>query len=110
MELVLVAGSPQWVYGADAIKQAIHLRLAAVAGEWFLDEGVGSDLLARVLGQKYDEAAAREAIMAVLQGTPGVSRVTSLVLTWTAATRVLAASWSIDTDYGPLDGDQQVTA
>jgi hypothetical protein len=95
-----------FVYDAEAIAQAVRIRLRFVAGEWVFDPTKGTRWF-DILGKKGGLDVARGILRDRILGTPGISALTALTLTLDAATRTLSVTWSAQTDVGAL-AEQQV--
>ena len=103
-ELVFENGDLVMVEGADAIRQAIFIRLRFFLGEWFLDESAGCDWHGSVLGRKYNAAAVEAVVSKALLETPGVASVISIDPSFDSTTRTVSVAWSVSTDFGKIDG------
>lgn len=108
-EIVLVAGSPVFISGIEAIAQAARCNLRLFLGEWFDDETEGVPYLQRIL-DKGGAAFAGSAITARLLKSPGISRVPQLAVDFDAATRALTVDFSAVTDFGLLTDSIKVAS
>ncbi len=109
-DLVIDEQGVHFVSGLQAVAQAIRFRILLVRGEWFLNMDIGVPYFDDVgvdgiLGDNYDEAAARAAIVAAILDAPGVTGILSLTLERDPATRTLYVSGVAQSLFGdtPID-------
>ena len=65
---------------ADAIAQAIAIRLKTFAGEWFLDENRGLPYLTHIFGKKLNERYLRKLLTQEIKGVDGVNDVQNFAI------------------------------
>lgn len=102
--------------GVAGVVQAVRVRIALIAGEWFLDldagipyfERIGVVAAKAIFGQKYSQAKAIAAFRAAILSTPGVVSVRSLTITFSGLTRALTVLWSAQTAFGDTPTDSLV--
>lgn len=101
---LLVALDASLLSGAEEVRQALQLNLAAIRGEWFADLDYGTAWFQEILGARYSEAHARRVFSTAILGTTGVTAVSELTLVFDYTTRNLEASFTVSTVYGePLE-------
>jgi len=106
-DLDLSSGDLQIQDGLDCIAQLIGTRFRFQRGEWFLDLRVGAPIFDAgdgfaILGANRNNIEAVRAIATqILDTTPGVVRVISLVIDL-AANRVLTLKWEVQADSGQV--------
>ncbi len=89
--------------GTDAVAQAILTRLRLFYGEWWEDLSQGLPVFQQILGQLASAsglAAMQLAVARVISGTPYVTSVTSLTLSFNNG--VLNFQASVQTAFGPV--------
>lgn len=101
-DLDLSSGDLRMTTGVEAIAQGIQVRLLAFRGEWFLDLDDGVPYFETILGQKFNEAVARDTFRAAIAAAPGVIQVTALALSFDGPTRTLSLSFEALTDLGAI--------
>lgn len=99
--------------GIDSVVQDALINLRLFRGEWFLDLDEGVPYFERIdsgvteaealLGQKFDEGKARDAIRDALIATNGVVEIVFLNVSFDRSTRVLTVTWQVRTDRGTSD-------
>lgn len=99
--------------GMTAVMTGVRTRMQQVAGEWFLNLDVGLPLFERdgvdsarvILGNRFDPLLLRAPVLAAILGTPGVSEVLELRITFDAAARHVDITWRARCLFGdtPLD-------
>lgn len=101
-DLDLSTGDIQLVDGLSTIAQLIGTRFRFQRGEWFLDLRVGAPLfddgsgIGFIMGAKRsDLEAVRAIITQIIEGTPGVKRLTSLDIELDE-NRALTVDWQIE--------------
>ena len=103
--------------GLVAVEQGIRARLLMFRGEWFLDRSIGMPWLERetyvtssqaILGQRYNEARARDALSAAILGTPNVTDLVKLTLSFNVATRRLRVTWVARCAFGTAEGTTEI--
>jgi hypothetical protein len=57
---------------ADLARQDINIRLRTLAGEWFLDPGVGIPYLTKIFGQRPNKLSLQEIFRQVVLASPYV--------------------------------------
>lgn len=103
--------------GIVGVDQGIRARIQMFRGEWFLDRSLGMPWLERetyvtsaqaILGQRYNEARARDAITAAILGTPNVTEIVKLTLAFSVATRRLRITWTARCAFGDTQGTTEI--
>ena len=95
------------------VVQAARVRLATIAGEWFLDLDAGVPYYERsgvaaakaIFGQKFDQAKAIAAFRTAILSTPGIVSISTLTVFFTGTTRAITVQWQARTVFGdtPVD-------
>ena len=80
--------------GADAIRQHIQIRLRFFRGEWHLNPEEGIPYYSQILTKTMSLGAIESLFRETVAGTPGVSKIQSLNLTYNENTRHLSVSFS----------------
>jgi hypothetical protein len=80
---------PAWITGPDAVIQRVQVRFRFFLGEWFLDQRLGVPYFRDVLIKNPDPLVVSTVFRKVLEMTPGVSSVDSLVANLDASSRTL---------------------
>jgi hypothetical protein len=96
--------------GAPAIAQALRMRLALFAGEWFLDLDAGVPYFEQVLVKNPNMTAIRAVFRREILATPGVLGLLYLTLNYAAADRSLRLDFAVSTALGELNARLEVTA
>ncbi len=89
----------------QAVEQAIYTRLFLLQGEWWEDLTNGLPLFQQILGyrkSKGNQQAASLAITARIRGTPYVSSVTNIVVTFNPTNRLLTYVATVQTAFGTV--------
>lgn len=99
--------------GIAGFMQAVRIRLALIAGEWFLDldagvryyERVGVTAAQAIFAQKYDQAKAISEFRKAITSTPGFLSLSTLTVTFAGPTRAMSVQWAAMTVFGntPVD-------
>jgi hypothetical protein len=99
--------------GLGAVVQAARIRMAMIAGEWFLDldaglpyfERDGVDASRAIFGQRFDQDKALRAFRDALEGTPGVVAIAQLDVAFDVRSRAMTVTWRATTSFGdtPID-------
>lgn len=106
-DLDLSNGDLQIQDGLDCIAQLIGTRFRFQRGEWFLDLRIGAPIFddgsgfAMIGANRNNLDNIRSIANQILDTTPGVRKVTSLVIDL-AANRVLSIEWSVIADSGEV--------
>jgi hypothetical protein len=93
-DLVLSAGRPVIVSGADAVAQRLRVRLRLWQGEWLLDANVGFPWLS-VLGQKGTERLLEVLLRRAITTCPGVKSLDRFALSVDPRTRVATCTFTV---------------
>lgn len=101
-DLKVEAGDLVLVSGADAIVQAVRIRLQFFRGEWFLDLSAGLPWFQSVLIKNPDPNILHTVFRDEILGTPGILSLSSLTLTSDTAARTLTVRYRADSDVGEL--------
>jgi hypothetical protein len=109
-EIVFVNGDISFVYDAQAIAQAIRIRLLFFLGEWFNDQTVGMPWFQQIFVKGTKLSTLTGLFRAMLQNTIGVNEVVSLTLNYTGNNRTLTVAWAVSTDFGQLTGATALVA
>jgi hypothetical protein len=107
-DFAISGGDLQIVSGADAIVQAVKIRLQFFRGEWYLDEDAGLPYFQSVLVKNPDPNVLHSVFRRAILDTPGVLEITSLTLTFDRAERTLTVAFRISTDVGELDSSVEL--
>ena len=101
-DLEVAAGDLVLVSAADAIVQAVRIRLQFFKGEWYLDLDAGVPYYQSVLVKNPDPGVLQTVFRKALLETPGVLAVNALSLTQDRAARSLRVDYRVSTDVGEL--------
>ncbi len=93
-------GDVVWIEGAEAIAQHIRCRLRMFKGEWFHNTDEGVPWFDEILEKGISDGRIAGILRQVIEGTPGVLEVTSLVLVRNREERSLAVTFEASTDEG----------
>jgi hypothetical protein len=102
-DLSLIDGDLVMLTGAAGVASDIKSRAQAFAGEWRLDETLGLPFF-DIFGQKFNQGRMESIFRDMLRGTPAVNSVLKLAATFASEGRRLDVAFSVDTDFGQLDG------
>ena len=100
-ELVLIEGR-------EAIAQDVLVRLQFFQGEWVLDIRLGMPYFQKILGKKPRLAAVKSIFRDAILGTPGITAVNDLDLSYTGVTRVLSVSFTAETTDGSVEFNKEL--
>lgn len=78
------------------LNQRIDCRLRTIQGEWWLDRGLGTPFFTEMFKKAPDLVTLRQALLVVIQGVQGVTRVTSLVLDFDRRLRQLSVTFTAE--------------
>jgi hypothetical protein len=87
---------------AEAIGQTIKCRLMMIRGEWYLDQNQGTPWIERiwVIGSNKEERL-KAVFSAVIEGTPGVRRLTRITVeSFDPALRQAEITWEVVVETG----------
>lgn len=101
-DITVSGGDLQLVSGAEAIVQAVRIRLQFFRGEWFLDTEAGVPYFQDVLVKSPDANVLQALFRNAILETPGVSAVNGLTLTFDRTNRSLSVSYRAETDVGEI--------
>ena len=101
-DLSISAGDIVLISGAEAIVQAIRIRLQFFKGEWFIDLNAGIPWFQDVLVKNPDVNLLYSIFRKALLETPGVLAVNALSLSLDRGTRTLTVSYRVSTDTDEL--------
>lgn len=101
-DLDLSHGDLRMTTGIEAVAQGIQVRLLAFRGEWFADLDDGVPYYEDLLGQKFNEAVARDAFRSAIAAAPGVLQVLTLSLSFHGPTRTLSLAFEAQTNLGVI--------
>lgn len=105
-DLSVSGGDLQLVSGADAIVQAVRIRLQFFRGEWFLDVDAGVPYFQDVLVKNPDPNVLQAVFRAAILETPGISELTALSIDFDRTNRRLSVSYRADTDVGEISSTE----
>lgn len=97
--------------GIDAAVQGVLIRIRLIRGEWFLDLDEGVPYFERdgvvdpseaLLGQKFNDARARAAMLEAIEAAPGVAEVVHLGIRYDGASRKMLVEFQVRSDLGEL--------
>ena len=80
--------------GIEAIAQHLRIRFKFYLGEWFLDQRVGIPYYETILVKGTSLNIVRSIFRKVIVETPGVTKLISLTLDFTAASRSLSVAFT----------------
>lgn len=107
LDLVVEGGDLQLARGAAAIVQSVRIAMGFFAGEWFLDLDAGvpyyQEVLVKTPNINVLQGIFKDAILSV----PGISDITTLNLSFDAASRTLTVEYTAVSDVG-LIGSTEV--
>jgi hypothetical protein len=103
-DVVLDEQGLHFVYGIQAVVQAVRFRFLLFLGEWFLNQEIGVDYWGQLIGDASKksglEARASAAFAAQILATPGVVEIRSLTVKLDAKTRNLTVTWQASCSFG----------
>lgn len=105
-DLDITAGDLVLVSDADAILQAVRIRLQFFQGEWFLDESAGLPYFQDILVKNPDMNVLQFLFRKAILETPGITAVNALTLSVDSATRSLSVSYRASSDVGELSATE----
>lgn len=86
----------------EAIAQAVHIRLATLRGEWFLDILNGIPYLDQILIKAPNLQVIEQLLRREIESVPGVKSVKTMTLNHDRSARKLSVKFIADTDFGEL--------
>lgn len=105
-DLVIDEEGLHFVFGLQAVAQAIRIRILMFRGEWFLNMDIGVPYFEGIIGDTYDEATARAAIVAAILDAPGVTGIKSLSVDFDGGTRKLTIAFVAQSLFGDTPEDR----
>jgi hypothetical protein len=109
-DYILGSGQQTFVSGADAVRQAIYTRLKLLLEEWWEDNEDGLPLFQSILGARVNSQQAIDVIIRNrIQGTADVTDVYDFISSFDTQTRAYRFQCQVDTVYGELTLDQEVS-
>lgn len=88
--------------GSQLIAQRIQCRLQTFRGECFLDRSIGVPYFQEVMKKNPDLGRIRALLASVIAGVEGVSKILSLVVTHSAATRHMGVAFRVQSGDGTI--------
>lgn len=101
-DLVVTAGDLVTTDDADRVAQAVHMRLQAFKGEWFIDRTFGIAYFEDILGQKMITTEYDAVVKAGILEVDGVNRIVSFDSSFDRSNRIYEVEFVADTIYGPI--------
>lgn len=105
-DFTLTSGDLQLVSGADAIVQAVRIRMQFFKGEWFLDLDAGIPYFQEIFVKNPNPNVLQSLFRQALLETPGILAIESLSLAFDGATRRLTVNYRVSTDVGELTSQE----
>jgi hypothetical protein len=102
-DLDISAGTLIVTSGVEAVRSAVRIRLQAFLGEWFADTTIGTPWFQSILIKNPDPSVLNSVFRDRLFGTPGVTSLNSLDLSYDRVNRTLTVRFSITCDFGVFD-------
>jgi len=99
-------GLSNFLSGINAVAQAIQTRLLLLQGEWFLNLQTGTPLFQSILGVPNTNDGVALILRQRILGTPYVTGLTNLVVTYAGANRSYSFSCDVQTVYGTITLNQ----
>ena len=93
------------VAGLDAVVQAISSACGLFKGEWFLDLEAGIPHFEDVLGQTYSQQTVLTIFRKQILKVPHVLQILEISSVFDSATRVLAVTFEVSTEFGTAQGE-----
>ena len=93
------------VAGLDAVVQAISSACGLFKGEWFLDLEAGIPYFEDVLGQTYSQQTVLTIFRKQILKVPHVLQILEISSVFDSATRVLAVTFEVSTEFGTAQGE-----
>lgn len=90
---------------AQQVALAVRIAINTFRGEWFLNTDAGVPYFQNILGRKVVATTAEfdSVIRAAILAVEGVNRVVSFESSFDHRNRVYEVSFTVDTEYGPID-------
>jgi hypothetical protein len=109
-DYILGSGHQTFVSGVDAVRQAIYTRLKLLLEEWWEDRDDGLPLFQSILGARVNSQQAIDTIIRDrIRGTTDVTDVFDFTSTFDVQTRTYRFQCQVDTAYGEIAIDEEVT-
>lgn len=107
-DLDISASRSTFVAGVEGVAQGVAARLALIRGEFDWDRTAGFPLYegphvssrTAIMGQAFNEAKLRAALLTAILSTPAVVRVPRLEIAWSARTRKATVTYVARTQFG----------
>jgi len=99
-------GLSNFLSGINAVAQAIQTRLLLLQGEWFLNLQTGTPLFQSILGVPNTNDGVALILRQRILGTPYVTGLSNLVVTYAGANRSYSFSCDVQTVYGTITLNQ----
>lgn len=107
-DLDISAGDLVLVSDADAVLQAVRIRLQFFKGEWYLDESAGLPYFQDILVKNPDMNVLQFLFRKAILETPGITTVNALTLSFDSAARSLSVSYRASSDVGELSATEVI--
>jgi hypothetical protein len=101
-DIQVTAGKLFLTTGDDAVRQRLAMHLRLVAGEWFLDDQIGTDYYGSIFGKKSFVEINAELVRVILS-TPGISGLAAPLSIDLNTNRVLSVEFQAVLDSGETD-------
>ena len=88
---------------AEQVRQQLLIKLRLFTGEWFLDTDFGTPYLQSILGKQLTLSASIAAIRKSILEVEGVNSIVELSYDFSAQTRRLSVTFTVDTPYGLIE-------
>jgi hypothetical protein len=96
-------GKGNFLYGQEAVGQAVRTRLLLFEGEWFLDITDGLPMFQSILGyQGSNKEAVDRLITERILGTTGITQIVSFTSSYDSSIREYTYTAIADSIYGPV--------
>lgn len=103
LELTSAGDDLVLVDGGEAIAQDVRTRLRTFQGEWFLNPDIGMPYFQKILGQKPRYAFLVAIFTDAISQTPGIIKISDLVLDFNGEDRILSVNFKADSTAGPIE-------
>ncbi len=105
---MVVTNDFRFTTGLETVAQKLRLRMDATKGEYFADLNNGVDYHGEILGHDPSDERVSAIYRKVAIETPGVDRVTKMVVNRDGSTRLLSVDWEVLVGDEVISGSQDL--
>lgn len=98
----------QFSYGLEGVGWLVSVNLKLFQGEWLFDEEAGMPYFQSILGEKFDANALRDAATKVILGTPYVTGIRTLEVSFDNTIRKASLSGQAITEFGDIEISEEI--